>query len=148
MYNLSKESILDCVSAYNINEIEKRIDALHSSCDIQPIPSYIIELSREFDNRNMVASKYFNLGFFKDKLLDLEKTIELDFNRFGMDRQKALSGGHYNRMLFEVHNVTTFTIRYFSCRELANTFIGGNKDEFKLAKVFNAHHEMVHTLYF
>lgn len=82
------------------------------------------------------------------KLTDLEKTIEYDFNKFAVDREKALSAYYYNTMIFEVHNTTIFKIRYFSCKDLANASMVGKKDEFKLAKVFNTHHETIHTPYF
>jgi hypothetical protein len=142
---------VDYISENDIVKIGERIDAIYMNCNMEPVASYIDELSMEFDNRCYESLKSFNLTYFKKKLTELEITIDNYFNRSGVNREKALSGIFNNRMMYEVHNTTKFEIRCFSCIELANPFIHKKlkeKSEFQLAKVFNNHYEVVHTPYF
>jgi hypothetical protein len=143
--------LVEYISKSDIVRIDERIDALYMSCNLEPIASYINELSIEFSNRGDESLKFFNLTSFKKKVTELEITIENYFDRLGVNRVKALSGIFDNRMMYEVHNTTKFQIRCFSCIELANGFIKREmkaKNVFKLAKVFNNHYETMHTPYF
>jgi hypothetical protein len=145
------EENVDSISNIEINRIDDRINALYICCDkIEPISSCINELEVEFNNRVHGASKYFNINSFEKRLCEMENTITSYFNKFGVDRLTFLSGAFKNRMIYEVHNTTKFEIRYFTCIELANPFIKkwNRNNAFQLAKVFNCHHQVVHTPYF
>ena len=147
----SQEENVCAISDYEIETIDSRFDALYECCNkMEPVSSYINVLEVEFNNRDEGA-EYFNIDLFKKRLCDVEHTVMNYFNKFGVDRFEASSALYYNRVLYEVYNTTKFEIRYFTCIELANPFIkkcNYNNDIFQLAKVFNAHHQVVHTPYF
>lgn len=146
----SQEQNVSSISDNEIETIDSRFDALYECCSkMEPVSSYINALEVEFNNREQ-APKYFNIDLFKKRLCEIEHTVTNYFNKFGIDKFKASSTLYYNRVLYEVHNTTKFEIRYFTCVELANPFIKkcNYKDALQLAKVFNAHYQVVHTPYF
>lgn len=126
------------------NAIRTRINQLYETCgNISPIVYFINALTKEFNSLIENDSKAFEM-----KLSDVEKNIELFYNREGVSKSIAESEALNHLMVYSVCNIKESEARYFYHLELANIFIRDRlkltKDvRFNLCKVFNGYSVVV-----